>query len=159
MPARLSVHNKETHHVNLGKALETVLELAKNSYDPETGHGIGLPEGTTEKDLKEAFATVEDFIVNNFAEEEGCNCPAQQAMERIRDRLFLDEDGDEPFYNFDKCDSEQWDDITDLIHQHFDFDTVECSLCGRTVLASEAHLHQDEHIGLCCWDDRLKASE
>jgi hypothetical protein len=37
--------------------------------------------------------------------------------------------------------------------------TVKCSLCGEIASPETAHLHQDEWIGECCWDDRLKASE
>lgn len=36
---------------------------------------------------------------------------------------------------------------------------VRCHLCGSAVPADQAHLHQDEWIGPCCWDDRLKGSE
>lgn len=34
-----------------------------------------------------------------------------------------------------------------------------CALCGKPTDAKTAHLHQQQWIGECCWDDRLKASE
>lgn len=34
-----------------------------------------------------------------------------------------------------------------------------CSLCGKLLLAHEAHLHQSKMIGDCCWDERLRATE
>jgi len=38
--------------------------------------------------------------------------------------------------------------------------TVSCSICHSLVLASTAHLHQNEWIGDdCCWDERLRSSE
>lgn len=37
--------------------------------------------------------------------------------------------------------------------------TVDCSLCGSEAYAHVAHLHQGQWIGLCCWDERLRASE
>ena len=35
-----------------------------------------------------------------------------------------------------------------------------CSVCGRSCLASSAHLHQGMLVGdACCWDERLRATE
>ncbi len=36
---------------------------------------------------------------------------------------------------------------------------VSCKFCGKYELAKEAHLHDGEWVGRCCWDERLKASE
>lgn len=42
----------------------------------------------------------------------------------------------------------------------FTKDTVKCELCGNTVDAKTAHLHNGQYIGDdCCWDERLKATE
>lgn len=37
--------------------------------------------------------------------------------------------------------------------------TVTCDICGELTSLGTAHLHQDEWVGECCWDDRLKSSE
>jgi hypothetical protein len=37
---------------------------------------------------------------------------------------------------------------------------VLCSLCGKSVPAKTAHLHQNEWVGdECCWDERLRAGD
>ena len=36
---------------------------------------------------------------------------------------------------------------------------VLCSRCGNVVVAGSAHLHQDKHVGECCWDERLRTTE
>ena len=36
---------------------------------------------------------------------------------------------------------------------------VVCSLCHKNTPATTAHLHQNQWIGECCWDNRLHASE
>jgi len=36
---------------------------------------------------------------------------------------------------------------------------VECKICGELCDAKTAHLHQDEYVGECCWDERLRATE
>jgi len=37
--------------------------------------------------------------------------------------------------------------------------TVCCVGCGKDVPADEAHLHQGDYWGECCWDERLKSTE
>jgi hypothetical protein len=37
--------------------------------------------------------------------------------------------------------------------------TVCCVRCGKDIPADEAHLHQGDYIGECCWDERLRATE
>ena len=36
---------------------------------------------------------------------------------------------------------------------------VECKLCNKPTNAATAHLHQDEYVGECCWDERLRVTE
>lgn len=36
---------------------------------------------------------------------------------------------------------------------------VNCSICGHGTPIDDAHLHQNEWVGECCWDDRLKITE
>ncbi|MFN3076881.1 MAG: hypothetical protein ABT940_08395 [Alphaproteobacteria bacterium] len=40
-----------------------------------------------------------------------------------------------------------------------EIEKVFCALCEQEAPGDTAHYHQDQWIGECCWDDRLKASE
>lgn len=95
--------------MDIGRALEIVHTLAS------TRPGA---RGSAEK---EALDQVHDLIVNNFAEGDYCNCPAQKTLDCIRDVLFLDEDDDaQPVYNQDKdCGSDELGAIVNIVIEHF----------------------------------------
>jgi len=38
-------------------------------------------------------------------------------------------------------------------------ETLCCCGCGKDVPVEEAHLHQGDYFGDCCWDERLRATE
>ena len=85
---------------------------------------------------------------------------AETTLGGIRDLLFLDMDGNGEFYNPDKeVDSDITGEVINKVLEHYPDMFIKCSLCGGLCDAQKAHLHQDEYIGACCWDDRLKASE
>jgi hypothetical protein len=80
----------------------------------------------------------------------------------LRDLLFLDLDGTAEFYNLDKWQNSSavpLDEVVEAVRGLLNMESVRCNLCGRSVWADEARLHQDEWIGACCWDERLRASE
>jgi hypothetical protein len=54
-----------------------------------------------------------------------------------------------------------WDEIErQLVQQRHPGLFCICSICHQPCLLRTVHLHRDEYIGdVCCWDDRLKASE
>ena len=94
------------------------------------------------------------------SQEMGGGMKSRELLEKIRDLLFLDIIATEQFYNMSKeQNAEIWEEITTLVQEHFKMESVECSLCGNDIWTKEAHLHQDDFIGPCCWDDRLKSSE
>jgi hypothetical protein len=50
-------------------------------------------------------------------------------------------------------------DMISTIQAMFAFGLVVCCVCEQDALASQAHLHQGQWVGECCWDEMLRASE
>jgi len=38
-------------------------------------------------------------------------------------------------------------------------ETVCCKFCNEECDVSEAHVHQEEYVGECCWDERLRMTD
>ena len=65
-------------------------------------------------------------------------------------------------YLFANPDNSDWNmetlqEVTEIISHVVPLTT--CSMCGRAITAASAHTHDDDLIGECCWDVRLRASE
>lgn len=81
----------------------------------------------------------------------------------VAETILLDHDDDIGFVLNPNKDLDGAD-VIQHINEHLEAygfwpEDVECSLCGRHCSPETVHLHQGKHIGTCCWDDRLKASE
>lgn len=44
-------------------------------------------------------------------------------------------------------------------HEAIADDIVTCKLCHEVAPSASAHLHQEDWIGECCWDERLRVTE
>jgi formylmethanofuran dehydrogenase subunit E len=80
----------------------------------------------------------------------------KKSLEAIRDALFK-EDGT---INMEKeWDEETIEEVAEIVREHFHMETVECKFCGNEIIVADAHLHDGEFVGECCWDERLRATE
>ena len=50
-------------------------------------------------------------------------------------------------YQFDRC------------YEEVRLTKVSCIFCHKQVPINEAHLHQGNWVGPCCWDERLRTTE
>jgi len=140
------------------EAVDTAIEICRawvKDGEKKAKIGVGATGGMTMPFNGGTFQEARKWAKETWEKLEKCPT-CEEVVEDVQEWWQAGEWIGNEFYPFDHLDEKY---CSEYCAEKASIFSVECSICNELCEAKTAHLHQDEYVGECCWDERLRATE